>query len=215
VKDLARDTSEINRTLRVDIDILRHINTLQDVMLKVPSDQPSIIQAYKLVFYTMDEETVNFSDAGYSQLKNSGDMRLIHFPEVADSILDYESGVKNCRDQAGYYAQQTVKLFSESKHIFQPDFGIAWWKTAITYTDTSVEQRRTPPGFYDSLSVSHPFSFMTTDPKVFQEYCSEVFIDNRVITSYVEQIQRQKRKALSLMKFLEGKYDIPVPGKPE
>jgi hypothetical protein len=208
LSDLRSDTAEIKTQIQLNLTILRRLDTLQDLILSIPSDQPSIIKAYKFLGATTDAEGVSFSEVTFNQLKNSGDMRLIHLRSVSDSILRYEGGVENCKDQESFYTQQSMKLEGESKFIFLPDYAVFARKAFIVLGDSSVQHRVGHGHFYDSLSVTHPFRFMTKDPDVFRKYCSELVTYNGIITSFVEDIQQQQKSAENLIRFLQETYKL-------
>jgi hypothetical protein len=207
-RDLAIDTSRINTVIKQNISILHRLDTLQDILLAVPSDQSSIVRCYKLKGAAEDEEDVNFSDVTFNQLKSSGDMRLIHIPAISGSIIDYENGITNCLDQATFYSGQTEKLAEEGKNIFRPDYVITARKYFLIITDTSVAYRHGGRSFYDSLSAVKPFTFMTRDPDVFSRYCNELLNYSGIISSYLMMIQEQKRRAVALMGLLQRNYKL-------
>src|SRR5580698_5781706 len=94
-EDLTEDTAAINQQMKINAYNLTRIDSLDALLLFDSLNQESILRAYKLFAYTADEEDVNFNDRTYLQLQSTGSIRLIKFPEIVNSIINYQRGIKN------------------------------------------------------------------------------------------------------------------------
>lgn len=210
-EDLRIDTGRIDAALRSDIDILGHVNDLQQLMLAGPTTQADIIRAYKLSNYTYDQEDVHFSDRTYVQLRNSGDSRLIHSRDVSNGIQDYERGVKDCEDQDSYYGSEIVKMVEVARPVFSPRYRFLHYPDYFHVTpDTVIYVRKV---LIDSLAAKEPIRFASTDPADFGRYGNELGFYQGVLLSYIRMIQKQKKDAVALLALLQQQYHLKPPAQ--
>ena len=182
-QDLRTDTARIDQALKIDTGELSTSDELMSLLLTPATDPRDIREAYNIVWITMDQEDVHFSNRTYDELKSSGDMRLIHSRKVTDSIEYYENGIRNCEDQDAYYGRQTEAMGEACGTIFLSRF------------------RFLPPG-------EGPFHFATTEPAVFNVYCSRLGFYQGVLRSYIRMIREQKQGAVALLSLLQKEYDL-------
>jgi hypothetical protein len=206
-EDLKEDTVAITRQMAVNADNLTHIDSIEATLLAGNLDQQSIIKVYRLYPYTLDDEDVTFNDKTYLQLQSTGSLRLINHPDIVNEIINYQRGIKDCRDQASYYTKFLYDVSAESKNIFNAKYTFDLRKAAITYSDTGVVFRSSYFAAFDSLAATTKFDFISTDKKVFSSYCYTLDTYARIIISYLGMIKRQKKMAIKLMAHLHEKYD--------
>jgi hypothetical protein len=208
VTDLQIDTANIDRDIEYNISLVYKLDTFERLMLAIPSNQPNIVAAYKQLTSTLAGEDVDFSDLTYSQLKSAGDMRLIHGNLVPIAILDYENGIKNCLSQGTAYEEQMKVLLHDSKTIFRPVYMFNNMQKYIMLSDSDESVNPRINNMLDSLAAHESFQFVTTDPDVFNRYCSELGFYEGIITGYIKMIQGQRRKAVALLKLFQSIYDV-------
>lgn len=206
-EDLTEDTAAINQQMKINAYNLTRIDSLNALLLFDSLNQESILRAYKLFAYTADEEDVNFNDRTYLQLQSTGSIRLIKFPEIVNSIINYQRGIKNCRDQAAYYTKSSGDLLTESKNVFKAENIFRFRKAIVTYSDTGVSFNRYSADVFDSLAQKTKFTFISTDKKVFSSYCFMLDTYAMVVVAYMQMIKHQKKLAVNLLDLLHKKYD--------
>lgn len=182
-QDLRTDTARIDQALKIDTGELSVSDSLMGLLLQPATDPHNIREAYNIVWVTMDQEDVHFSNRTYDELKSSGDMRLIHSRKVTDSIEYYENGIRNCEDQDAYYGRETSAMGDVCGTIFLSRF------------------RFRPPG-------QEPFRFASTDPAAINMYCSRLGFYQGVLRSYIRMIREQKQDAVALLSLLQKEYDL-------
>ena len=94
VEDLKQDTSKLNKILIAFNEKIVY----KDSLLNELANPEVLKNSFKAYFFF--EKSRHFPDFIYTdrtiqQLKNSGNMRLIRNKTVSDSIIEYDSGVRN------------------------------------------------------------------------------------------------------------------------
>lgn len=107
LSDLKNDTG-ILRGKKTNNELLtRGLDTLFALFRKFPGDKSSTKKLYQLFSdYAGWVSRARLADRTISQLKNSGNLRLIHVQEISDSILVYEERKKLLTDQGEGYKRE-------------------------------------------------------------------------------------------------------------
>lgn len=209
-EDLRLDTSRTNNTVSTNIYNLVRMDTLQTLLLSRSFTQAGIVEAYKLLDRTQDPRVVIFSERTYNQLRGAGEAGLISSREVSNAIEDYELGVKSCQALYTYYDAQMLDMAANAKKIFRPQYRFEAARRYWTITDTAVTIDDAYVHMMDSLAARAPLTFATTDPKVFDDYCSDLGFYQEIVVSYIRAIEQQKKSAVALLALLQKEYDLDV-----
>jgi hypothetical protein len=207
-EDLRIDTARINASIYWSGWNIRHLDTLEHLLLGGPSTQSDIIKVYKLQTYTETRADVHFNDRTYTQLQNSGQLRLIHLDSVSRAILDYEDGIKDCMEQDFYYKDVESKLINESKSVYNGRYLYPVYEHYFSITDTSISYSRGTRNVFDSLAAIEPLRLATKDPAVFEQYSNDLGFYAAIITAYVGAISIQRQRAVALLRLLQRQYKI-------
>jgi hypothetical protein len=96
--------------------------------------------------------------------------------------------------------------------IFRPQYRFGAARRYWTVTDSSVDINDAYGHMMDSLALHTTLTFSTTDPKRFDDYCSDLGFYQEIIVSYVRGIQAQRKSAVKLLQLLQQTYDLdPTP----
>jgi hypothetical protein len=187
-EDLKIDTARINTALSRDAYILRKVDTLFARMLQVNITKSDIITIYKCQRYAMNQEDVHFSDRTYTQLKSTGDSRLIRSNEVSNAIQDYEAGMRDCTDQDAFYGAEIDRIADASKPVFLTRY----WTTG--YKIDSLVAR------------GEDIRLATRDFALLNNYTNELGIFESVLEAYMHYLRTQKKSAVALMDLFQKEY---------
>ena len=96
MKDLAKDTSNVQYRLKYNKSLIQGIDSLARLLLEIPVSEPNIPQLYNYTFNYLNQYfEFTPQDITIIQLKNSGGLRLVRDKSVSDSIIGYYSFVDN------------------------------------------------------------------------------------------------------------------------
>ncbi len=208
VEDLRIDTARIDAGNRVGVLRLHYLEIFRRLMMAHPHTPAEIKEVYDLVDVTANSASMVFSDRAYSQLKQTGDMRLIRSRRISDGILHYENSIQLCQIQAQAVLEYTKRLLDESKQIFHPAYRLQVLQKLLPLVDTSLR--------FPAQTLSGPLTFVTDDPRVFESYGSDVGTYIEIVSGYVLDIQQIRIEAVRLLALLEKEYHLdfkaPVPG---
>src|SRR5215813_6651682 len=99
VQDIKSDTSSINKTIELGQRISKRLDSLVDILNQGNADKNSMA-LYSLVGSTSRIVDAAFEDRTSTQLKNSGNLRLVRNAGVSDSIRKYFASVSNAESIA-------------------------------------------------------------------------------------------------------------------
>jgi hypothetical protein len=118
--DTKSDITDMNRLIKsLTFDMKRHdslVTMLNEVLSK------NDYEFYKKVYYantvfTWDDPNVAFTESTISELKSSGNLRLIQSKALTDSILKYEETNTNGEDQHDYVKESISKTFFAAQSL--------------------------------------------------------------------------------------------------
>lgn len=116
--DLRNDSVKLNVLKLFHQDVQANYDSVS-LLLKNPVTLPRLLKAYYLTAAVDDMLNFDYSNRTVSQLKSSGDFRLIKSKEVADGIIDYDAFVVNNYSQIqGEYANFYGELEQMRENVF-------------------------------------------------------------------------------------------------
>lgn len=188
-EDLRIDTARINTALAKDAYILRKVDTLFAAMLRGNFTKTDIVTIYRCQRYAMNQEDVHFSDRTYTQLKSTGDSRLIRSLGVSNAIQSYEAGMKDCTDQDAFYGSEIDRIADASKPVYLPRYWTAGYNM-------------------DSLVArGEDIRLATRDVAVLNNYTNELGIFESVLEAYMQYLRTQKKSGIALLELFQQEYE--------
>lgn len=208
VADLRADTADINREVRQNVYNLNQLDSLQDLLERRDYSPEQVLRAYKLQFAINNPTVVLFSEGTYKQLHGAGEAGLIR-DSINDALEKYHTAVLDLQDMFTYYDAQMRRMVDVGKHLFRPQYLYGVFSRYIAVTDSSVSidshyQRHV----LDSMYARSPLVFATNDPKVIDDYCSDLGFHEEIIFAYIRETLAQKKSAVALIKKLRLEYDL-------
>ena len=193
VEDLRVDTVKINYMMGYNYGAMAGLDSLISIIYEYKKNDTAAIRKmyHWYVYYARNSFTVNFTDRTISQLKNSGNMRLIEDQIVSDSIIDYDDGVKLTTAQGNIYKEKCEKAMDLSATIFDYRY--------LRFNAASPNS---------SLSPLYSNKLLTDDPMVLSRYANLLELWKQVISVYITDTYVQKNKGISLISYLKKEYDL-------
>jgi hypothetical protein len=192
-EDLRTDTAKVNIIMGYNSSVMAGLDSLISSIYRYKKNDTAIVsKIYQwYIYYARNNYTVNFTDRTMSQLKNTGNLRLIESQAVSDSITGYDEGVKRCNAQADVNREKCEKALDYSTTIFDYQY--------IRYNPMSPVSSPYPNQHYSLLS---------DDPVVLRRYANLLELWKQVVAVYMADTQGQKIKAMVLLDFLKKEYDL-------
>ena len=193
VEDLRVDTGKINFMMTYNNGAVAGIDSLISKLHDYKkNDTATVNKMYQwYIYYARNSYTVNFTDRTMSQLKNSGNMRLIEDQKVSDSIIDYDDGIRLTTAQGDIYKEKCENALDFSLTIF--DYRFMRYNSAM------------------SVRVVYPwqdYKLLADDPAVLSRYANLLEIWKQVIAVYIADCYAQKYKAQNLIEYLKKEYEL-------
>src|SRR4030095_2645747 len=94
IEDLKTDTAEVKNMLSNLDASIRGVDSMLSILTKNTSDE-AIIKSYQFAFPALNNIPVTFTDRTITQLKNSGNMRLIRNQKVNDGLIHYWNHIED------------------------------------------------------------------------------------------------------------------------
>ncbi|HET9744289.1 MAG TPA: hypothetical protein VFP97_01170, partial [Chitinophagaceae bacterium] len=95
VADLQADTAMMNNILATLEVRALHLDTMLTLLTSVEARDENVIRAYRYTYPALNNITFAFNDRTITQLKNSGNMRIIRNQRVNDGIILYWNRIDN------------------------------------------------------------------------------------------------------------------------
>jgi hypothetical protein len=168
----------------------REVDSLMYLMKKENRDRHlSEIYFYARNLTISNVNTIFPSQPTYSQLKSSGQLRLIHNQEVANNISSYYLVTDELYSQNDFILGQVAHYFDQAGNLFQAD---------VFY---KIRQDRKPP---DSSNLR----LLTNDPVVINKFLISIqyYFGSRMLQK--ERTGKMLEKALALMNLIKTKYHL-------
>lgn len=202
--DLKKDTANINNAVKGNRFFVTGLDTLLD-LLSIPQNDTTyqrklFICSMINTYYYMP---LQFSELTLTQLKYSGNFRLIRKHEVAKAILQYEQGVNACKEN---YA-----LLPNYFHIYETTnkelFTMSLARKAFKAIEQDFNTLFLPLSQIEKL-VAHGKYLDKTDPALFNKYHDEILYYQTTLNNVISIISKQKSSADSLITLIRNKYNL-------
>lgn len=180
VRDIANDTLELQRVLRINQKIIKKIDTLLRLIKSPPSD--SVNQnIYKYTNYVSVYVLFNGSNGTMTQLKNAGGLRLIRDTAAVNRIAEYDSENELTREQGGAYKKSSLEML-----VFLTQM-----------VDFSAVGANKASGYYVNRSAD-----------ALRQFYNKCYIQQKLIEVYCTVLKDQQSDAIKTMELLRKNYHL-------
>ncbi|HLX92038.1 MAG TPA: hypothetical protein VKR32_10170 [Puia sp.] len=204
IEDLKKDTANINTEVRGNRLLLAGLDSLLDLLSRPKNDtiyqRKLFISSLVNTYWNMP---VEFSDLTISQLKYSGNFRLIENHEVAMSILQYEQGVDACKNNYELLLTYTHVYEATNKELFN----MVLARTAFRAIEKNFATVFLP---FDQISKLVPYgNYMDkNEPQLFLKYRNDILYYQTTLSNVVVITEKQKEFADTLIQLIRKEYHL-------
>ena len=189
-KDLKADTAIFQDYARTTNDYAREVDSLIYLMKSETRDlHLSEIYYYARNLTISNINTMYSSQPTFSQLKHSGQLRLIHNQEVANSILSYYLETDQLNAQNDFILTQVAHYWDQAGNLFNGD---------VFY---KIRQERKPP---DPTNLR----LITNDPVVINKFLVSIQYYYGSRMGQKERADKMLQQALVLMNLIKKEYHL-------
>src|SRR5688500_6239775 len=181
-EDLKTDSAQLNRLIRRRKSRIRELDTLFNIIAndEYLKDGKKVYELYELPYW--DIYRFFPSDRTMQQLKNGGNLRLIHKRNVSNALIKYDVWVRNRKEYESLQAELATQINQHLEKLLDP---LIIERATKAYTDKqlaadTVVNRR---GRMDLPSIIIISKLADADKKIFLKYI------NQVKTIYLEYIR--------------------------
>ena len=190
IEDLKSDTTNISRITRFNVRRIGGMDSLTSFIWTTKITKAEAKRLYDLKFtYTGTFRRVLFSKSTLTQLKYSGNLRLIRTMNVADSILKYDLAIEFVDKFADHIESFVTDNYKAEYEIFSDKF----WKSFVSGEGYSNQD----------------FDLVNYDPKLLTMYASRITHQTASMKAYIElALPSMKQKAINLIDILKKEYHL-------
>ncbi len=204
LEDLKKDTANINTAVTGNHIFVAGIDTLLDLLSNPQNDsiyqRKLFISSLVNTYYYMP---IQFSELTISQLKYSGNFRLIRKHDVANAILQYEQGVNACKEN--------YDLVPNYFHIYEATnkelFNMSLARRAFKAIEQDFRNVFLPLSEIEKL-VDKGKYLEKNDPAIFSKYHDDILYYQTTLNNVTNITAKQKLSADSLITLIRDKYHI-------
>ena len=181
IEDLQTDTAILRNQLPLMKQSVKGLDTLiQATYLYIQGKGDTRVMYYTYHHYCRNVFNLQLSERTVNQLKNSGNMRLIHDKQAANIISGAEVGFESLRDQTRFYKTRQEDPSNFGLKIF--DF--REYQKANTNADGTTDFSES--GF---LKLSYQPALNFTDTVYLKEFAARVGYYRNSFNVYVQQLE--------------------------
>lgn len=195
-EDLKTDTAALDTDIQFDQEKLQVLGNMYSCYDTIKKNWQSTACLWELVKKSRTNRRFLITDRTLNQLTNAGGFRLLK-KEDADSIISYMSQFKIFDD-----FQTTV--FQEAQDNVRNTFN------ELAEFSASAQMRGALNGMdYTILDINKPLLF-SSDKFLLNKYFNELNMYMLVTNGQKNQMERLKRKAVSLMEYCKSKHNLDI-----
>ncbi len=196
INDLKADTAMMRGTITYANAISIGLDSLQNQLYHFTNNKENVLSIYKLNFTYLKWILPDFNDKTATQLRYSGNFRLIKKPNVSDSISNYWIGTGTILRNAN--------LFIDKSAIAQEAGNLIFNRQYVTYPDKAYI------GFtINEVLVSPDATLMTSDKNTLISYANRLGRMTDISEHYmIPLLKTQIEKGRSLIQLIKEEYHI-------
>lgn len=189
IEDLKSDTTEIRKILSGVDASRRNIDSMLIVLTAYNISDEAIIKSYQYTFPALNNIPVTFNDRTITQLKNSGNMRIIHNQKVNDGIINYWNQIEVISKTLDRHMDYRTKGRDMETRIFN---------LAEIFLTTNGHVAN-PPGQVRLIDF---------DKSLVKEYANVVAYCGVMLGALRNQVTQQDRLANELIQLIKKEYHL-------
>ena len=204
LEDLKKDTASINVAVKGNRFFVAGIDTLLNLLLNPKTDtmyqRKLFITSLVNTYYYMP---IQFSELTMSQLKYSGNFRLIRKHNVANALLQYEQGVNACKTNYALLPNYFHIYESTNKELFNMTLARRAFKQIekdfnYVFLSLSEIEKLVDKGKYLDKN----------DLTLFSKYHDDVLYYQTTLNNVTNITAKQKSSADSLIQLIRSEYKL-------
>ena len=188
--ELESDSASLSVLISLNNNQVKGLDSLLQLMEDTLSGSRINQFYYFDLRYTLNYNIFNSSNRSISQLKNTGDLRLIKIKPVSDGIANYEMATDALLYQSQLLESQFTKVKDQQTGI------IDFLTIKKLVKKSSILQLN-----------AHP-AFLTTDIKTIHAYYFNIFILRGEINSYISRLTELKKQTSFLINIIQKEYNL-------
>jgi hypothetical protein len=204
LEDLKKDTANIDIAVKGNRFFVTGIDTLLDLLSNQQSDsnyqRKLFISSLVNTYYYMP---IQFSELTISQLKYSGNFRLIRNHVVANAILQYEQGVNACKENYNLVPNYFHAYESTNKELFNMSLA----RRAFKVIEQDFNNVFLPLPEIEKL-VDKGRYLDKTDAAIFAKYHDDILYYQTTLNNVTNITAKQKLSADTLITLIRDEYHI-------
>jgi hypothetical protein len=190
VQDIKNDTISINDKLKLGETISKRLDSLVDLLNEENAAQNSKL-LYSLVASTSRIVAVTFENRTSTQLKNSGNLRLVRNEDISDSIRKYFTEVSDAENIAARLEQIQITGTEIRDQIFH----------------TKYFTKKNPANPFGSLTtiIGDP-KLITSNPELIAQFSNKSYSRLAVLYNYLYSLRVTEAAGKRLIDLIKKEY---------
>lgn len=193
VKELKADSVQLAEVFK-DSTRYKKIDTLAVLMLSRDTSLKTMKKIYKLHYYIGSYNAMVFVRNTLTQLKSSGNMRLIRNVGVVDSLNKLDNTISGINDQLDAYKKWSLDMGKEETKIFDYRYFVK---------DTKWVEK-----FDSAFANAKKIDYLINDPKAVIAFATQVEDQSSILNLYFMDLQDYSDFSNRLIPFLEKQYGL-------
>jgi hypothetical protein len=190
VEDLKTDTAELDNSLINITTRIRNIDSMLLLLVNNPVTNEELITSYRFTFPALSKIPIVFTDRTITQLKNSGNMRIIQNQKVTDALINYWNHIAIINEFINRYNVYREKARDLETRIFN---------TAEIYLKNNGSIKESASEVH---LVEHP-------PGLVKEYANTIAYCGVILNpGFLEMIKEQNGRAIKLIGLIQKEYHL-------
>ena len=192
ITDAENDTASLRKAIDINQRTASGLDTLAGLCYAFENTHEKVRQLYNLFGnYAANFESARFTERTRTQLKNSGNLRLIRNKAAADSITLYDNSVSDVLTQEMAYAE----FMKDQIKVAQMIFNLKYFQHHTT------KVKPAPAG-------DVTMSLLSKNSADLIQYGNKIFVLRGIVLHYIAQLKRMQIKAANLIAMLKSEYDL-------
>ena len=191
IKELKADSAQLAQVFK-DSGRIQKMDTLSILLLTRNPSQETIKNVYRLTRSITQYSAMSFNRNTLTQLKSSGNMRLIRNQNVVDSLNKLDNGITILEIQKEAFVKFSLDNSKELYSILDYSY----------YVKNGVQLNR------KEVIDSTTLTYLTTDERKVIEFGGKVTMQKSILINYFEMLKTYSKRSNSLIVYLQKEYHL-------
>ena len=204
--DLQKDTASMNISVRSLMYTVKGHDSLETMLGNAANKND--FEFYRKLYYmntvfTWDDINPVFTESTITELKNSGNLRLIENNALTDSILDYEGVKRNGDEQHDYVRESISKTYFFATDIFD----ISYYRKYNDFLNSAdYENRVFIPYEKVQQYIGEKPQLLSNDASLIKKYNRLVNNEKDQLALYLFYVEDTRQTAIRLIQQIKTEY---------